>query len=45
MPVEKDGNLIGMITASDLIKANSLASGSEMVKITEQILARISKNS
>jgi len=45
IPVEKDGNLIGMITATDLVKANSLASGSEMVKITEQILARISKNS
>ena len=45
MPVEKDGNLIGMITATDLVKANSLASGTEMAKITEQILARISKNS
>ncbi len=45
MPVEKDGNLVGMITATDLVKANSLASGTEMVKITEQILARISKNS
>jgi len=45
MPVEKDGNLVGMITATDLVKANSLASGTEIAKITEQILARISKNS
>jgi len=45
MPVEKDGNLVGIITATDLVKANSLASGTEITKITEQILVRISKNS
>jgi len=45
MPVEKDGNLVGIITATDLVKANSLASGTEIAKITEQILVRISKNS
>ena len=41
LPVEKDGNLVGMITATDLVKANSLASGTEISKITEQILLRI----
>ena len=45
IPVEKDGNLVGIITATDLVKANSLASGTEIGKITEQILLRISKNS
>ncbi len=45
MPVEKDGTLVGIITATDLVKANSLASGTEIGKITEQILVRISKNS
>jgi CBS domain-containing protein len=45
MPVEKDGNLVGIITATDLVRANSLASGTEIGKITEQILVRISKNS
>jgi len=45
MPVEKDGNLVGIITATDLVKANSLASGTEIAKITEQILLRISKDS
>jgi len=37
MPVEKDGNLVGIITATDLVKAISLASGTEIEKITEQI--------
>ena len=45
MPVEKDGNLVGMITATDLVKLNCLASGTEISKITEQILARNSNNS
>lgn len=41
MPVEKDGNLVGIITATDLVRANSLASGTEIAKITEQILCKI----
>jgi len=41
MPVEKDGHLVGMITATDLVKLNCLATGSEISKITESILARI----
>jgi CBS domain-containing protein len=40
MPVEKDGHLVGIITATDLVKLNCLASGSEICKITEDILAR-----
>ena len=45
MPVEKDGNLVGMITATDLVRLNCLASGTEISEITEQVLARISNNS
>ena len=45
LPIEKDGNLVGIITATDLVKLVSLGSGTEIGKITEQILARISKNS
>jgi len=41
IPVEKDGNLVGMITATDLVKLNSLASGSEISRITESILSRV----
>lgn len=41
MPVEKDGHLVGIITATDLVKLNCLASGSEICKITEDILARV----
>ena len=44
MPVEKDGNLVGMITATDLVRLNCLASGTEISEITEQVLARISNN-
>jgi len=44
IPVEKDGNLVGMITATDLVKLNCLASGTEISKITEQILARINNS-
>lgn len=40
MPVEKDGNLVGIITATDLVKLNCLATSSEICKITEDILAR-----
>jgi len=41
IPVEKENYLVGMITATDLVKLNSLASGSEIRKITECVLARI----
>jgi len=45
IPIEKDGNLVGIITATDFVKWVSLGSGTEIGKITEQILARISNNS
>ncbi len=41
IPIEKDGNLVGIITATDLVKLNSLASGSEISRITESILSRV----
>jgi len=42
IPIEKDNRLVGMITATDIVKLHSLASSSEICKITEQILVRIS---
>ena len=41
IPIEKDNRLVGIITASDIIRLHSLASGSEIWKITEQVLMRI----
>jgi len=41
IPVEKDNQLVGMITATDIVKLHSLASGSEICKITEQIFLRM----
>jgi len=41
IPVEKDNRLVGIITATDIVRLHSLASGSEICKITEQILKRI----
>jgi len=40
IPVEKDNQLVGILTATDIVKLHSLASSSEMCKITEQILHR-----
>ncbi len=42
IPVEKDNRLVGIITATDIVRLHSLASGSEICKITEQVLMRIS---
>ncbi len=36
--------LLNLNNGNHMLKANSLASGTEIGKITEQILARISKN-
>ena len=41
IPVEKDEQLVGIITATDIVKLHSLASGSEICKITEQVLSRM----
>lgn len=40
IPVESNGTLIGIVTATDIVKAHSLASDTELCKITEQILNR-----
>ena len=42
IPIEKDNRLVGMITATDIVRLHSLASGSEICKITEQVLMRVS---
>jgi len=42
IPIEKDNHLVGIITATDIVRLHSLASGSEICKITEQVLMRIS---
>jgi len=42
IPVEKDNRLVGIITATDIVRLHSLATGSEICKITEQVLMRIS---
>lgn len=40
LPVVKDYRLVGIITASDIIRLCSIGSDAEMRKITEQILLR-----
>jgi len=42
IPVEKDNRLVGIITATDIVRLHSLATGSEICKITEQVLMRVS---
>ena len=44
IPIQDDGQLVGIVTATDIVKAHSLASKTELCKITEQILSRISKD-
>ena len=41
IPVERNGTLIGIVTATDIVKAHSLASDTELCKITEQVLNRL----
>ena len=41
IPVENNGTLIGIVTATDIVKAHSLASDTNLCKITEQILNRL----
>lgn len=42
IPIEKDDQLVGIITSTDLVRTYCLASGTEICKITENILYRIS---
>ena len=41
LPAVKDNRLVGMITASDIVRMCSIGCDSEMRKVTEQILMRI----
>jgi len=41
IPIEKDDQLVGILTSTDLVKTFCLASGNEICKITENILYRI----
>ena len=40
VPVTKEGNLVGIVTNTDLVKQGSLSSDSEMRKICDQIFLR-----
>ena len=42
IPIEKDDQLVGIITSTDLVRVFCLASGNEICKITENILYRTS---
>jgi signal-transduction protein with cAMP-binding, CBS, and nucleotidyltransferase domain len=44
VPVEDNGKLIGIITASDLVKLCSMGSDSEMRHIADSILVRLKNN-
>lgn len=45
VPVQDGNNIIGIVTATDLVKICSLGSDSEMRRICDQILLRMQKNS
>ena len=45
VPVEDDGKLVGILTASDLVNLCSMGSDSEMRHIADSILIRLEKNS
>lgn len=40
IPVEKDNQLEGIVTSTDIVTIHCLATGSEVCKITEQIITR-----
>ena len=44
VPVEDNGKLVGIITASDLVKLCSMGSDSEMRHIADSILVRLKNN-
>ena len=43
LPVKKDGQIIGIVTATDLVKICSVGSDSEMRRICDQIITRMQK--
>ena len=44
VPVQQNNKIVGILTASDIVKICSLGSDSSMREICDQILLRISKN-
>ena len=45
LPVKKDNQIIGIVTATDLVKLCSIGSDSEMRRICDQIITRMQKKS
>ena len=45
MPVEENKEIVGMLTATDLVKIRSLGSDSQMRRICDQILSRMQSES
>ena len=43
LPVKKDNKIIGIVTATDLVKICSMGSDSEMRRICDQIITRMQK--
>ena len=43
LPVKKDNQVIGIVTATDLVKLCSIGSDSEMRRICDQIITRMQK--
>ena len=43
LPVKKDDKIIGIVTATDLVKICSMGSDSEMRRICDQIITRMQK--
>jgi len=43
LPVKKDNQIIGIVTATDLVKICSMGSDSEMRRICDQIITRMQK--
>ena len=43
-PVQEDGKLVGIITATDIVKLCSIGSDSEMRQIVDSILIRLKNN-
>ena len=43
LPVKKDSQIIGIVTATDLVKICSMGSDSEMRRICDQIITRMQK--
>ena len=44
LPVQSDGKLVGIITATDIVKLCSTGSDSEMRRIADSILVRLQSN-